>query len=863
MKKQKLTELLGTSTRRYRQVVMTTYVFNPVAFEALLLPHLRRIGITNVVVFVDREQWQRSLENGLTGTLRTSQDYTIIPIKGSPSFHPKMLLAVGEHHGVLAIGSGNLTAGGMGGNAEIWAGYERSKTVISNDGLFGRAWAYINKLMVTAGPVQRASFGWLTEYARWLLQLPAGVEWSALDAKREVRLLTSPGPALFEVLLETVAGRAVQEVTVISPFYDRDGRTVHRLNELFSPELINCLADEDFGGLPDAEQFRTSANAQQGAGPQVQWKDWKSEVGETDSGQYRRSLHAKLIHLRLEEEEIVLFGSANCTEAALGGPEIQGRNHEASIILRRKGRGDYLKELGLLPVDFSPLVLKEQPETTTAPADDDLSERRGNSITVAEYLEEHLRISLLLDPSPGTCVRALLPPRKGQEEGFIDFKLDQKEAKWPWSSRYAELCDRLALYTNGERISAFTHLTNADRLAKNNPDPRREKLRAAMQDFEENSGYQGLDKLLKFFDINRMDTKEAARPATMTGAVRLEYTDSPSASPLTPEEFAELGQGIMAAGKSNSNLFNRAESPLLTILRTMNRAVRLETAEDAEQLSFLASTIGEEEFLESSEEEELRNVLPVRDQKALLRYLKTVIRYLDNYNLLPGQRLSFNAGRTGPAPEKPGYNQFSSLTCALHLLKMYRDDELSEEDGSTIRVFPKNYGKGQGMDDVPDYLFALVGGTRMAIRDLIGQEDWDDTTRDLVTEFATLGLEMVKQIFWTRRLKSFKQLLELDLIDLHVLASGEFPGNATQEALTGYVKTDIKSGIYPGDKLTVDTKRPQLCYSRPFGFFIAKGLLNGAARVEKPGLTKQLNKDGLALELDLVGGKAWVVGDVG
>ena len=62
-----------------------------------------------------------------------------------------------------------------------------------------------------------------------------------------------------------------------------------------------------------------------------------------------RFIHAKVIIAQTDDEDNVLYGSANCTAAALGRPGFSGINEE-SCFYRRLPRSKILSSLGLLEI---------------------------------------------------------------------------------------------------------------------------------------------------------------------------------------------------------------------------------------------------------------------------------------------------------------------------------------------------------------------------------------------------------------------------------------------------------------------------------------------------------------------------------
>src|SRR5690606_39756761 len=103
-------DLLGADSRKYHSCVITSYSFDILYFEQIVLPRLRKAGILNVNIFVDAAMFQKQLQTYAGKEyVKVKRDYSITPVHLNGAFHPKMLLAVGKSKGLFAIGSGNIT----------------------------------------------------------------------------------------------------------------------------------------------------------------------------------------------------------------------------------------------------------------------------------------------------------------------------------------------------------------------------------------------------------------------------------------------------------------------------------------------------------------------------------------------------------------------------------------------------------------------------------------------------------------------------------------------------------------------------------------------------------------------------------
>lgn len=871
--------MLGSKTKRYRQCVLTTYVFDPVAFENLLLPQLRRANIRNIIVLVDGGQLEKMLRGQQKGWLGASRGYTIVPVMMSGSFHQKLLLAVGRQEGLLAVGSGNLTSGGMGGNEEIWAAFHRDGNARKFDGLFGDAWELIGKYVAGLVGAQQTAVAWLPQHALWLKQLVAEADFVDLDEGSRVRLLTSSGVANMMTVLEKTAGDdPVKILTVIAPYFDRDGRALNRLIATFTPDRARCLVDTNFSGFP-----RELTN---GARPQVQWKGWKAGV-DGDEWVYR-PLHAKLIHLQFTDREVLLMGSANCSAAALGEGGAPSNNAEASLLIERIGHGDYLKELGLdldacAELHQSDLSGLQREESETKHED----YRPNNNILYAEFKAGKLSYQLAKEPAPGTSIRRITDAVRGSSDHAVPVTKASAPLPWPDDHR-AQL---IALYRLEERVSPYTLITDVRDIRRANPDTYREELEAVLTDFKKNNGRDGIDNILKFLDIQREYREEPSgqeQRAQTGGALPSTTTshDGDSAA-LTPEEFQRRADETLLFG-SEVGTTNEAGVSIALFLNEMLRSIRQEREVDYDNEQVLlqmeweeaegASDLAAETAPGASDD----SVLSHPDAKSIQSYLKRVMAYLKEKTEMDPK----NFGYCQPGKEKELGNvqlpQYASIAASFSLLLMYHSSiyYVDSKNNETAEFCPRRYAGEQGSQDLPGYLYALVGGLRQVLSNQLGllntrglgdlADEKISLLRGLVENCVHAGYYLVSRCRWSRSNQVYRDLLYLDLLNIEFVHLGRVPevsrlrreleqlSNGSQQAdhyrkqlryLTDSLLPNFTAwsdvGTVSHVKDRADVRPNTICYAGRIGFYLLKSCTSTDITVIKPGLTGGF-KNGLA-----------------
>lgn len=165
--------------------VVLTHNIDFLFVQSVLAPRLRWAGNPRLTIFADA--------NCAVGTYRDQREvldglgvrYRVVPVDLGPMrrFHPKALLLSNRHRAVCAVGSGNLTHGGMSANHEVW-------TFGTSDGegasLLAGIRDYIRMLVALlplADPLRDSIDAVFDEEQAWVADLPpaSGVAMSPSD----------------------------------------------------------------------------------------------------------------------------------------------------------------------------------------------------------------------------------------------------------------------------------------------------------------------------------------------------------------------------------------------------------------------------------------------------------------------------------------------------------------------------------------------------------------------------------------------------------------------------------------------------------------------------------------------------------
>ena len=571
IRRRNILDLIGKHRGKYHSCVLTCYSFDFSFFEERVLPTLRLANIKNVNVLADGHYLEMAQEATTGREFKHNKTYNFHPIYETGVFHPKIILLTGVRHGLLIIGSGNITSSGLSTNDEIWGAFHLDNIGNENAPLFGAAWEYLKPFLDKSLGFIPQKIEWMKKHSPWLNDLPVTSDWIKLKSLGlEVKfLVNSNNNSIFSQLSANIPSTDVDKLTIISPYFDKSGAQVKQLISLFSPQQTSCLVDINSGTVPSEldDEYR------------IDYYDW-AECRDDYDNTFNR-LHAKLFHFVGDNTEHLLLGSPNATIAALGLGNSNAANAEAAILLRRNTTESTLLED--LKIKLPQQTVNVKGVNSNGITEGSIkrikyeyrilySELRSNELTI--FLKEgdiDLNMISVLD----------------RNENRIDSKI--KEVKENIITVYVTNPDdvfKIYVESEGVRISNYSIVHRLEGLLRCNPDPNQEKLDALLEhDFIDG---EGITDLLQFIDYNWADDQSESIKKVFnhsTGAVRTatENKDDKEYEVLDAKQFNKVS----------------TESLLRQSGELSNSTVKI-----AEFLSLFSSgmVMGNDEFRESEEQ---------------------------------------------------------------------------------------------------------------------------------------------------------------------------------------------------------------------------------------------------------------------
>ncbi len=277
-----------------RHALVLTHNIHFLFVQSALARKLRQAGNPRITIFADAMcaaqsfAEQRALLDGL------GVRYRVVPVDLGVArrFHPKAFLLAGPDRAALAIGSGNLTHGGMAANHEAWA-----FAVSDGEGaaLIAAFREYLDGLLPNLPLAQslRDELDLIFDPAQdWVANLPpaAGLASSPSDLP------------LLDQIARLVTGK-IHSVSIMAPYHDESAVALTTIAERFAVP-VTCWIQPGHEGLSKA----TAAILP----PNVNLTSINCEESRRPS-----FIHAKIMAFHQDNDVVLAVGSANCSQAAL------------------------------------------------------------------------------------------------------------------------------------------------------------------------------------------------------------------------------------------------------------------------------------------------------------------------------------------------------------------------------------------------------------------------------------------------------------------------------------------------------------------------------------------------------------------
>ena len=331
---------LAKSGAKLDASIVTTYAFNGLFYEEVLLRAFERAGSRLNIVLADAGQLTESLSDPLRRPSRAGLDYLLAPISHVGAFHPKLVALLSERQPILALGSHNVTDAGFSHNEEVTAFWGAANP--APPGVLRAAVDYALQWLEAAHSIPAGVMAEITDRLRGLLP-PAPAA-----ANDEAGLMVSSAEEpLWTQLKSSVVG-PVRRVTVVGPYFDARMDFLKAVEREMAPREIIIAIQPAGAVLPRPDLAPKTARFVDASDLQVFWSK-ADEVG---------FAHGKALAVEGEGGLVVSLGSANPTGAAWLAQKRW--NAEANLCLTGKAAAAAFAALGLDRLTEAPALAASQ-----------------------------------------------------------------------------------------------------------------------------------------------------------------------------------------------------------------------------------------------------------------------------------------------------------------------------------------------------------------------------------------------------------------------------------------------------------------------------------------------------------------------
>lgn len=683
-------ELIGKHRGKYHSCILTCYNFDFSFFEERVLPALRTANIKNVNVLADGNYLEQAQEMTTGKEFQFNKTYNFLPVYEKGVFHPKIILLTGLNHGLLIIGSGNITSSGLSTNDEMWGAFHLDSKANENAALFSEVWKYLQTFTSINYGFLPQKIEWIKKYSPWLDELPqaqAVIELASINQNIQF-LSNSNEQSIYQQLITYVPIENLKSLTVVSPYYDKKGVLLTQLLTDYNPAVFHCIVDTNSGLLPseigEKEKERINFYNWQNC-----MEDYTFEVNR---------LHAKLFHFEYSDgSEKMLLGSANASMAAMGGKTSKAANAEAGVLISRNQSGNWLKELKI-KLPGTSINISGYSNISGL----DSSTQRKNNYTY-RILYSELKggeINCYLNKMADEDLSIVVTTRNGLISETVTASLVEKTAM----AKIVDVDTVFKVYLingKGERVSNYSITHRLEMLLRCNPDPTQEKFDALLE--QEFPNGDGVTALLEFVDYNwaddetenQFDSKKATGGRNQKGR---DEKEKKTYQTLTQAEFNKVNAEILM---KQSGLLTSANVKLADFLNLVLSGESLKEADYNES--------EEQKLLEDEEQKgEGSDVQTKSKPKAIaLKEKRALFSYYGKLETLYANKLSsfYQAKALTVTPnELVTIKSISKILIALQLVQIYQGKKfitlLDEKDESAFKE--EKYFLDGTIHDKPD-----------------------------------------------------------------------------------------------------------------------------------------------------------------
>lgn len=311
----------------YDIALMTTFNFEIGFFERAVLNRLYSKDVKKISVFVDSKELTNALNDFDIehSGCNIGRKYMVNPVQMNGSFHPKVILLLGEKKAKLFVGSANIKTSGYAINNEIFNYIDYSSEHPEYLDVIVDAIDFFQDINEKSYKLDNDILKDAKEY----------IYYHKASNNGEVHLIHN----VEKTILNQVTNLIKEDVTSINiavPYYDRELFALNEILKIYPKAETKLFIQNEFSTFP------VKYNNDNHIISQISIFSKFRDNTSSSSGNF---YHGKVFQFKTHNKDYILYGSANCTLSALLKTYSDGGNIECDLFeVGELGEFDYFFE---------------------------------------------------------------------------------------------------------------------------------------------------------------------------------------------------------------------------------------------------------------------------------------------------------------------------------------------------------------------------------------------------------------------------------------------------------------------------------------------------------------------------------------
>jgi hypothetical protein len=293
----------------YDIALMTTFNFEISFFERAILNRLYANDVRSISLYIDSKEFTKALRE--VNDSHIGRKYMVNSVNITSSFHPKVILLLGENKAKLFVGSGNIKTSGYVINNEIFNHIEYSP---EKPECLDVIYAAIN-FFVNINDITYQLDNSILHEARELVYYHNARE------NGEIYLLHNMHQSILKQVQDRI-DETLESISIAVPYYDNELLALSSLKKVYGEADIHLYIQNEKSTFP--VKFNNNNNI-------VTNIDLFEGFKDNLSGSSNNFYHGKVFLFKTAKKSYILYGSVNCTQAALIKSFYEGGNIECDF----------------------------------------------------------------------------------------------------------------------------------------------------------------------------------------------------------------------------------------------------------------------------------------------------------------------------------------------------------------------------------------------------------------------------------------------------------------------------------------------------------------------------------------------------